>query len=1089
MKKFIGLLLLAVSYFSHAQSVVPLRGDTIKIYKQGGTAELVLQNKTKDSLGLLVNIGNGVTAFLRSHKINDSTIVIGKDTLILKVGSTTGGGSGSSDSLKHLFVDTAGGAGHSYCLVDSSHRKWKLIPCTDSSIFQSKYRSDTARNNTYNAINGKQAQLANGNGTTVVGNQVNSGGTVTANILYAGNKAIKEQHQTNLRVGDTTKYIGNIFTQTFSSGSLPAGFTNGGSQTLSFTGSHLTITGGGVDYTSLLTRNDFTSANQWCDTVKFIPNTIAGNSYGLIIGILDNDGYPTGIRVQFGTATGLMHIYFRFYDGTILNTSAAAITMASTDSLWAILKRNDNGFTATFKNMTAGGSDSATVPFTFNTLVGVGAPAPATGHIGIGSISASGGPTVYYWSHTNNESVGRVVIQGDSRWCGAYTSSSMDVSAVSQLFPFRNTVVKLGGAGDRSSDALNDTTELDRASPAYAFWTNGINDFANSVPVSTFSSHVVAWVNYCLAHVPVITPVFIDLPPNKLGSTKVFSDSLRAIAARYGIKMVDGTYDGLRSGTTYNMAYSIDTVHENDAGYAFEVGLVRSQAPEMLGSYTLSNIPPGPIGGERLLAVDPIFGTQRAMALESAYQRIYNPVIISPTGTANTAVFSSSGPGSNTINASFHNSSPDGFPGLLFFDDSSRKVFDIYYGNSGTVVPKKIELKTLQDFGGIRFRVGNTSTNANRISFDVEEGAFIPDVHTASARPTIPLTGMIYYDTDSLGLVIYNGSAWAKVGGGSSVFALVASGAYFNGRVGIGNFSSTTIAADLDIRTGTQASKPIINAIGSSATTNYRNDYGTYVCGQTNTTVGNYCAFDFVDAATPSSQVPVTRIANVWTDHTGGANRADLWFLTLQSNLDPEMKLIHNGNFIVGHIVSDNSTAKIQSTSTSAQFAAHYDATHYTTWATGSTGNLTISPTGGKIFYAARPQLGAGDTLGIYTKAQVDSAIKHATDSVAALRDTLIQTTTADPGNFTVTVAYPINVWIASDLTGTGSAAVITLPSASGMDNKEIRVWNKNADGSHLYTFSSAVTLPDGTTSTAVDNHKFSTYLAIGGVWVRQSNQ
>lgn len=55
------LNLLAITAFS--QSVVPLRGDTIKIYKQGGSAELVLQNKTKDTLGFLKNMGNGRTEF------------------------------------------------------------------------------------------------------------------------------------------------------------------------------------------------------------------------------------------------------------------------------------------------------------------------------------------------------------------------------------------------------------------------------------------------------------------------------------------------------------------------------------------------------------------------------------------------------------------------------------------------------------------------------------------------------------------------------------------------------------------------------------------------------------------------------------------------------------------------------------------------------------------------------------------------------------------------------------------------------------------------------------------------------------------
>lgn len=97
MKHLLLILLLFAGFFSYSQSVVPLRGDTIKIYKVGGSAELVLQNKTKDSTGVLVNLGNGVTSFLKSKKINDSTIVIGLDTL--SVGSGSGGGGGADSAI------------------------------------------------------------------------------------------------------------------------------------------------------------------------------------------------------------------------------------------------------------------------------------------------------------------------------------------------------------------------------------------------------------------------------------------------------------------------------------------------------------------------------------------------------------------------------------------------------------------------------------------------------------------------------------------------------------------------------------------------------------------------------------------------------------------------------------------------------------------------------------------------------------------------------------------------------------------------------------------------------------------------------
>lgn len=60
-----------------------LRFDTVRIMKQNGTCELYLINKTKDSLGLLTNVGGGLTQFRRSKMLNDSTIIVGLDTLTI----------------------------------------------------------------------------------------------------------------------------------------------------------------------------------------------------------------------------------------------------------------------------------------------------------------------------------------------------------------------------------------------------------------------------------------------------------------------------------------------------------------------------------------------------------------------------------------------------------------------------------------------------------------------------------------------------------------------------------------------------------------------------------------------------------------------------------------------------------------------------------------------------------------------------------------------------------------------------------------------------------------------------------------------
>lgn len=82
-----------------------LRFDTVKIMKQNGTCELYIINKTKDSLGLLTNVGGGLTQFKRPRVLNDSMIIVGNDTL--KILGRPGSGGGSGGGLSYIYSATA----------------------------------------------------------------------------------------------------------------------------------------------------------------------------------------------------------------------------------------------------------------------------------------------------------------------------------------------------------------------------------------------------------------------------------------------------------------------------------------------------------------------------------------------------------------------------------------------------------------------------------------------------------------------------------------------------------------------------------------------------------------------------------------------------------------------------------------------------------------------------------------------------------------------------------------------------------------------------------------------------------------------
>jgi Chaperone of endosialidase len=90
-----ALLLFCFSYsiLCAQNKTYQIKADTVRIFNNCDTAELVLENRTRGLLnGVLTNKGNGVTEFRKVMvKLNDSTYIIGGDTL--KV-------SGSIDSSK-----------------------------------------------------------------------------------------------------------------------------------------------------------------------------------------------------------------------------------------------------------------------------------------------------------------------------------------------------------------------------------------------------------------------------------------------------------------------------------------------------------------------------------------------------------------------------------------------------------------------------------------------------------------------------------------------------------------------------------------------------------------------------------------------------------------------------------------------------------------------------------------------------------------------------------------------------------------------------------------------------------------------------
>lgn len=159
MKKILSVLLILFTLSGLAQ-VRPytIAADSVKFMSYGvNGSTFILRNNTKDTLGFLMNIGNGVTKFVRGLiRLNDSLYLIGTDTLNVNnsangsfvtdttiiwvkwpilIDSTTHPGDTTIlfdittfDSLLHKFIDTGSVIHNGYVLAyDSTNTKWIMV--------------------------------------------------------------------------------------------------------------------------------------------------------------------------------------------------------------------------------------------------------------------------------------------------------------------------------------------------------------------------------------------------------------------------------------------------------------------------------------------------------------------------------------------------------------------------------------------------------------------------------------------------------------------------------------------------------------------------------------------------------------------------------------------------------------------------------------------------------------------------------------------------------------------------------------------------------------------------------------------------
>lgn len=173
-----------------AQNVYQIRADTVRIHNTCGTAELVLENSTQDTLGFLYNKGKGRTEFRRIQlqRIGASQLaIVGQDTLDLgfdKYGDT-------AYVSKRRTLTVTGGSGISVspsAAQDlSANRLWTI--------------TNTGVTSVNGAIGAVTVAPASGS-ASYINNQ--AGTAQTANFWISGSGVANSPFLTNVGVGSGT---------------------------------------------------------------------------------------------------------------------------------------------------------------------------------------------------------------------------------------------------------------------------------------------------------------------------------------------------------------------------------------------------------------------------------------------------------------------------------------------------------------------------------------------------------------------------------------------------------------------------------------------------------------------------------------------------------------------------------------------------------------------------------------------------------------------------------------------------------------------------------------------------------------------
>lgn len=434
MKRIILLVLLFAAIKVAGQTTGYLRFDTVRIMKQGGTCELYIINKTKDSLGILTNVGGGLTRFIKPKKLNDTTIVVGLDTLIIPGRP----GTGTSTILNNI------GAGFRWVATPSGNIK--TAAAGDGILIDS---------------------TTNANALTIKRDTTGVNGTVTRseirNALY--NKKNLQRHLGTLFDDNTWTTIDNLT-------------VNGA--TASVVSNKIDISGGAGDYTETLDVPGGTLLEHWKITGKFKATEKSSTSYGFGVGIRSYNSYATLNSAARFDATSTGNGILSLNNSGLDKIVTSALGFSVNDYIVLTLERDVDLFTLTAKNVNTG----ATVSGTYRCDP---TSSPALHNSGTFSVFSYGGTfTLDSLNVTSREvKYTPLMVIGDSKTQLAGTGVTFGNRYAAQLSNYFGPTIISAGSSDRVGEVVLRTGEIIALHPLQALIAVGSNNPRSSVPDAT----------------------------------------------------------------------------------------------------------------------------------------------------------------------------------------------------------------------------------------------------------------------------------------------------------------------------------------------------------------------------------------------------------------------------------------------------------------------------------------------------------------------------------------------------------------------------------------------------------------------------